>query len=51
MSLIFKFLFRFLQKNLTFIDSERTAIWGWSYGGYATGMALAKDKQNVSPSE
>ena len=47
MSLIFKFLFRFLQKNLTFIDSERTAIWGWSYGGYATGMALAKDKQNV----
>lgn len=38
---------RFLQKNLTYIDSERTAIWGWSYGGYATGMALAKDKQNV----
>jgi dipeptidyl-peptidase-4 len=47
MSLILKFLFRFLQKNLTYIDSERTAIWGWSYGGYATGMALAKDKQNV----
>lgn len=38
---------RFLQENLKYIDSKRTAIWGWSYGGYATGMALAKDKQNV----
>lgn len=38
---------RFLQNNLKYIDSKRTAIWGWSYGGYATGMALAKDKQNV----
>ncbi|XP_071448145.1 venom dipeptidyl peptidase 4-like [Hetaerina americana] len=38
---------RYLQKTFPFIDSKRTAIWGWSYGGYATGMALAKDKDNV----
>ncbi|PSN53226.1 hypothetical protein C0J52_07992, partial [Blattella germanica] len=38
---------RYLQKNLNYIDSSRTAIWGWSYGGYATGMALAKDKKDV----
>ncbi|XP_021935063.1 venom dipeptidyl peptidase 4-like [Zootermopsis nevadensis] len=38
---------RFLQENINYIDKERTAIWGWSYGGYATGMALAKDKLNV----
>ncbi|XP_046398463.1 venom dipeptidyl peptidase 4 isoform X2 [Ischnura elegans] len=38
---------RYLQKAFPFIDSNRTAIWGWSYGGYATGMALAKDSENV----
>jgi dipeptidyl-peptidase-4 len=41
------FFYRFLQENLKYIDPDRTAIWGWSYGGYATGMALAKDKRNV----
>ncbi|XP_075212490.1 venom dipeptidyl peptidase 4-like [Lycorma delicatula] len=34
----------YLQKNLNFIDKRRTAIWGWSYGGFATAMTLAKDK-------
>ena len=23
-----------LQKSLPYVDPERTAIWGWSYGGY-----------------
>ncbi|XP_066900745.1 venom dipeptidyl peptidase 4 isoform X2 [Halyomorpha halys] len=27
-----------------YLDKDRTAIWGWSYGGYAAGMALAQDK-------
>lgn len=29
------------------MDSNRTGIWGWSYGGYASGMALAQDKGGV----
>lgn len=41
------FIFRYLQDNLNFIDKSRTAIWGWSYGGYATAMTLAKDKHNI----
>nr|CAD7400600.1 unnamed protein product [Timema cristinae] len=36
-----------LQDTLGYIDSSRSAIWGWSYGGYSTGMVLAKDSQNV----
>ncbi|XP_054009789.1 venom dipeptidyl peptidase 4-like isoform X2 [Hylaeus anthracinus] len=38
---------RYLQETLHFIDRTRTAIWGWSYGGYATGMTLAKDYDGV----
>ncbi|XP_017885602.1 venom dipeptidyl peptidase 4 isoform X2 [Ceratina calcarata] len=38
---------RYLQDTLPFIDRSRTAIWGWSYGGYATGMTLAKDYHGV----
>ncbi|KAI5703922.1 hypothetical protein M8J75_000106 [Diaphorina citri] len=38
---------RYLQENLPYIDKTRTAIWGWSYGGYATGLALALDPSNV----
>lgn len=36
-------IFRTLQRNYSWIDANRTAIWGWSYGGYATGMVLATD--------
>lgn len=31
----------YLTKNLSFIDSNRIGIWGWSYGGYAAASALA----------
>ncbi|XP_076313109.1 prolyl endopeptidase FAP-like isoform X1 [Tachypleus tridentatus] len=34
---------RYLRDDLQFIDAEKIAIWGWSYGGYATAMALAMD--------
>ncbi|XP_055533740.1 venom dipeptidyl peptidase 4 isoform X2 [Wyeomyia smithii] len=36
-----------LAEELNFIDPTRVAIWGWSYGGYASAMALAKDTENV----
>lgn len=38
---------KYLQDNFNFIDADRTGIWGWSYGGYATAMALAKDTERV----
>ncbi|XP_063236970.1 venom dipeptidyl peptidase 4-like [Bacillus rossius redtenbacheri] len=38
---------RFLQETLPYVDAERTGIWGWSYGGYATAMALARDTGGV----
>ena len=36
-----------LQQQYSFISAENTGIWGWSYGGYATAMTLAKDTENV----
>ncbi|XP_018579789.1 venom dipeptidyl peptidase 4 isoform X2 [Anoplophora glabripennis] len=38
---------RLIQESLPYVDSTRTAIWGWSYGGYAAGMALATDTEGV----
>ncbi len=29
------------------MDGNKTAIWGWSYGGYATASALAQDTEGV----
>ncbi len=31
-------------KTLSFIDPQRIGIWGWSYGGYMTLMAMLKGK-------
>jgi len=36
-----------LLDKFPFIDSTRTAIWGWSYGGYATAMTLARDTVGI----
>ncbi|VVC36524.1 Dipeptidylpeptidase IV, N-terminal domain,Peptidase S9, prolyl oligopeptidase, catalytic [Cinara cedri] len=38
---------KYLQKTLSYVDSDRTGIYGWSYGGYVAGMALAKDNEHV----
>ncbi|KAL7632657.1 UNVERIFIED_CONTAM: hypothetical protein RMT77_017036 [Armadillidium vulgare] len=38
---------RALQKSFPAIDSSRTAIWGWSYGGYVTALVMARDTENV----
>lgn len=36
-----------LQKKYQYIDASKSAIWGWSYGGYVSGMSLATDENNV----
>lgn len=38
---------KYLQEKYDFIDETRTGIWGWSYGGYATAMALSTDTEKV----
>ncbi|XP_019867181.1 venom dipeptidyl peptidase 4 isoform X2 [Aethina tumida] len=38
---------KYLQEKYAFIDRNNTAIWGWSYGGFATAWTLVKDKENV----
>jgi len=38
---------KYLAENLPFVDANRTAIWGWSYGGFAAASTLASDRDNV----
>ncbi|XP_037044389.1 venom dipeptidyl peptidase 4-like isoform X1 [Bradysia coprophila] len=38
---------KYLQQKYRFIDETRTGIWGWSYGGYATAMALSTDTEHI----
>ncbi|XP_031344560.1 venom dipeptidyl peptidase 4-like isoform X1 [Photinus pyralis] len=38
---------KYLHKHYKYIDANRTGIWGWSYGGFATLSILAKDTENV----
>lgn len=38
---------KYLLNNLSYLDKTRVAVWGWSYGGYATGMMLAEDVNNT----
>lgn len=36
-----------LTETYDYIDPSKVAIWGWSYGGFATAMTL---EQDVGPS-
>lgn len=38
---------KLLQERYKFIDPKNSAIWGWSYGGYVSGMSLAKDTEGI----
>ncbi|ALC39730.1 CG11034 [Drosophila busckii] len=38
---------KWLQIFLGFVDPERTAIWGWSYGGYMTAKTIEADDKRV----
>ncbi|KOB72660.1 putative dipeptidyl-peptidase, partial [Operophtera brumata] len=33
---------KYLQDTYSWLDANRTCIWGWSYGGYAASLALAR---------
>ena len=34
---------RKLVETYDYMDPDRVAIWGWSYGGFATAMTLEQD--------
>jgi len=38
---------KWLVQNTTYIDPNRTAIHGWSHGGYNTAMVLSQDVEGV----
>ncbi|XP_030386247.1 venom dipeptidyl peptidase 4-like [Scaptodrosophila lebanonensis] len=38
---------RKVTQKFNFVDALSIGIWGWSYGGYAAGMALATDDSKV----
>lgn len=37
----------YLRDSLHFVDKQRVAVWGWSYGGFVAALALAHPEQNV----
>ena len=39
--------YRHIVDNVTFIDSSRVAVWGWSYGGYMAARMLAEDEAQI----
>ncbi|CAO1442980.1 unnamed protein product [Diamesa serratosioi] len=36
-----------LKMKHSYLSKNKTAIWGWSYGGYVSAMSLATDQSNV----
>lgn len=38
---------KFLQGNLSYVDEDRTAIWGWSYGGFLSLSVLGQDEDDI----
>jgi dipeptidyl-peptidase-4 len=34
-------------RDLSYVDENRVGVWGWSYGGYMTGMILSEPSQDV----
>ncbi|KAG8038791.1 hypothetical protein G9C98_000346 [Cotesia typhae] len=37
----------YLRDSLHFVDKRRVAVWGWSYGGFVSALALAEPEQDV----
>ena len=38
---------KYLQAQLNYVDHTKTAIWGWSYGGFLSLSVLTRDTGNV----
>ena len=39
---------RELVTDVKFIDQTKVCVWGWSYGGYVTGMVMTKASDLIS---